>query len=249
MDIKIKQDFLELWARYFNHAELPIIFYYSDETGGAVRAATPKARHSCLICELAHVRKGECIYYDGENIICGGGKRYLGYSDQMRPNFRYFLSCGIPGEMEGERYIKTPELVDEIQKNQQMLPVSGKNLIFKRWDKLEERDDPQVVIFFATPDVLSGLFTLTNYDRTRADSIFTPFGAGCGSIIHYPYLEMSSDAPRAVIGMFDISARLCVSENTLTYALPMKRFLTVISNMEESFLITESWRKVQKRIK
>lgn len=27
------------------------------------------------------------------------------------PNFEYFLSCGIPGKLEGERYKKTPELV------------------------------------------------------------------------------------------------------------------------------------------
>jgi hypothetical protein len=248
MDIKIKEQFIELWSRFFNKAELPIICYYTDGTGGAVRAAPPKKGHSCFVCELAKVRNGESVYYDAENIICGGGKRYLGFTDQMRPSFRYFLSCGIPGEMEGERYIKTPELVDEIQKGQKKLPVTGKNLVLKRWDKLEESDDPQVVIFFATPDVLSGLYTLTNFDRIRPDAIYTPFGAGCGSIIHYPYLEISSDKPRAVIGMFDISARPCVPANVLSFALPMKRFVTIMGNMEESFLITDSWKQVQKRI-
>jgi hypothetical protein len=106
-----------------------------------------------------------------------------------------------------------------------------------------------LVIFFATPDVLSGLFTLTNFDRTRPDATFTPFGAGCGSVIHYPFLEMLSDKPRAVLGMFDISARPCVPANTLSFAVPFKRFVIMMGNMEESFFITQSWKNVQKRIK
>jgi hypothetical protein len=36
--------------------------------------------------------------------------------------------------------------------------------VFKRWDTLDEADSPEVVIFFAPPDVISGLFTLANAD-------------------------------------------------------------------------------------
>jgi hypothetical protein len=32
------------------------------------------------------------------------------------------------------------------------------------------------------------------------------WNTACGSIIQYPYLENKSDRPRAVIGMFDVSA-------------------------------------------
>jgi len=249
MDIKIKDDFIRLWKRFFNAAELPIVFYYTDGDGGAERSVPPDKRHSCIICELSRVRKGESLYYDNENTICGGAKRYLGFTDQLRPNFRYFLSCGIPGKMEGERYIKTPEMVDEILRDQQKLPVTGRNLVFKRWDKLTEADEPQVVVFFATPDVMSGLFTLANFDRSRPDATFTPFGAGCGSMVYYPFMEMLADKPRAAIGMFDISARPCVPSNVLTFAVPYQRFITMMGNMEESFLITESWKTVQKRIR
>ena len=54
--------------------------------------------------------------------------------DKMRPNFEYFLSCGIENKMEGERYIRTPELVKELMKNQKMLDITGKYIVFKRWD-------------------------------------------------------------------------------------------------------------------
>ena len=47
--------------------------------------------------------------------------------------------------------------------------------------------------------------------------------------------------------MFDVSARPYVSADELTFAAPMNKFERMVGNMEESFLITESWKKVQKR--
>jgi len=82
-----------------------------------------------------------------------------------------------------------------------------KFIVFKRWDMLEESDEPDVVIFFANPDVLSGLFTLANFDIGDPNGAFSPFSSGCGSIVQYPYLEKESDCPKAVVGMFDVSAR------------------------------------------
>jgi len=247
MDMKIKEEFLDRWEKYFGKAELPIIFYYGDDRGAAEKMKKSE-RWSCLVCELARVRKGASLSYGAEALGCGGAKRYLGYSAEAMPNFDYFLSCGIPGELEGERYIRTPEMVREIRKSQERLPVEGKNIVFKRWDKLVETDEPDAVIFFATPDVLSGLFTLANFDQTEPNGTFTPFGAGCGSIIYYPYLEKDSARPRAVIGMFDPSARPCVPANVLTFSVPMSRFVRMIGHMDESFLITDTWKKVRKRI-
>jgi hypothetical protein len=150
--------------------------------------------------------------------------------------------------MEGERYIQTPEQVKELVKGMNRVPVDQRYIIFRRWDKLEATDDPQAVIFFATPDVLSGLFTLVNYDHSQGDGVIAPFGAGCASIVHHPWFENQEDHPKAVIGMFDVSARPWVPADTLTMAIPMKRFEKIVSYMDESFLITESWAKVLKRL-
>ena len=237
-----------MWKKHFGAAELPIIFYYHKEIRNAALVKRAKGR-SCLICELAKVRNGESLAYDAEAITCGGAKRYLGYTETIRPNFEYFLSCGIRGEMEGERYIRTPEMVLELQKHQQTIKdAKGNYIIFKRWDMLREFDEPAVVIFFAKPDVLSGLFTLANFDQTEPDSTFTPFGAGCGAIVHYPYLEKDAERPRAVIGMFDPSARPCVANDILSFAVPMIKFEKMIGYMEESFLITNTWKIVKNRI-
>jgi len=49
--------------------------------------------------------------------------------------------------------------------------------------------------------------------------------------------------------MFDPSARPFVPNNVLTFSVPMNKFVRMIENMEESFLITDSWRRIQKRLK
>jgi uncharacterized protein (DUF169 family) len=248
MDLQLKEMFLTKWETYFGEAELPIVFYYHKEIKNALRV-TPKKGRSCIICELAQVRNGVSLAYDAQSIVCRGAKRFLGYAEKIRPNFEYFLSCGIPGKMEGERYIRTPEMVSEIQKHQPMIQdAKGNYIIFKRWDKLEDFDEPAVVIFFATPDVLSGLFTLANFDQTEPNSTFTPFGSGCSTIVYYPFLEKDAERPRAVIGMFDPSARPCVPKDRLSFAVPMVKFKKMVDYMDESFLITGAWEKVSKRI-
>ncbi|WP_332449428.1 DUF169 domain-containing protein, partial [Methanoculleus sp.] len=78
--------------------------------------------------------------------------------------------------------------------------------------------------------------------------VISPFGAGCSSVFTFPWLEQQNENPRAVLGMFDPSARPCVPLDLLTMAFPMKKFEKVIGYMEESFLITESWEKVKKKV-
>ncbi len=246
MDTEIKNRFLKLWNPYFGNAELPVTFYYTDKTPDIEIAEKPNGWR-CFIGELAKVRKGQSLAFSDESISCGGGKRYLGYSNKPRPGFEYFLSCGN-AEIEGERYKQSPELVEDFLRSAPVLDYHDKNIVFKRWDKLTEDNEPEVVIFFATPDLLSALFTLSNFDRKDLNGVIAPFGAGCASIIQYPLMEAATEHPRSVMGMFDISARPYVPENIITMAIPFQRFQTIVGFMEESFLITESWEKVKKRI-
>jgi hypothetical protein len=206
------------------------------------------AGHRCIFADLSRVRTGSSLCFDVESIGCFGGRRYAGLSDDTMPNFEYFLSCGIPGKMEGERYKKTPKLVKDWMAQVPKLQAPAKFIVFKRWDLLEEADGPEVVVFFARPDVLSGLFTLANFDVAEPNGVVAPFGAGCASTIQYPYLEKDADVPRAVLGLFDVSARPFVSSDMLTFSVPMSRFERMMDNMEESFLTTESWSRIRTRI-
>jgi uncharacterized protein (DUF169 family) len=246
MDLKFKEDFLKKWKKYFGEAELPITFYYTDEEDRAQSVKVPSG-HQCVIGVLSRVRRGTPLYLNGETVGCGGGKRCLGFPFETAPEFKYFLSYGLPGKVEGERYKKSPELVEQVLKGWSGFKAPAKNIVFRRWDLLETVDEPEVVIFFARPDTLSALFTLANFDQAE-NVVHTPFGAGCSSIVQNVYLEKDSANPRCIIGMFDISARPFVPKDVLTFSAPMKKFQTMVANMDESFLITHSWERVKKRL-
>jgi len=248
MEIELKQKFETLWEKHFEGADLPIIIYYANEVS-EVELAKPPSGHRCVMADLSKVRAGRDICLGADSFGCFGGKRYLGFGQEVMPNFEYFLSCGIPGKIEGERYKNTPELVREIMGKAPKFEAPGRFIVFKRWDMLDESDEPDAVVFFARPDVLSGLFTLANFDVGELEGVFCPFSTGCGSIVQYPYLERESDRPRAVVGMFDVSARPFVSEDVLSFSVPMNKFTSMVRNMDESFLITKSWGKVRRRIK
>lgn len=246
MDDSLKEKFLILWNRYFDNAELPIILYYTDKK--TVRENDPEKSSYCLIACLNRVRKGVSLRFNTHSIGCLGGKRYAGFNPEISENFEHFLSRGIPDVMEGERYKQSPELVKNWLKDSPRYRASSSQIVFKRWDHIDEDDEPEVVIFFARPDVLSGLFTLANYDLMY-EGVTAPFGSGCSSIIMYPVLECEKEHPHCVFGMFDPSARPYVEPDTLTFAIPMKRFTQMVENMTESFLITPTWDAIKKRLK
>ncbi len=238
-----KKRFQKLWETYFKEAELPLAAYYTDEE----TVSESNSTNNCLIANLNKARKGKPLRFSVDSIGCPGGRRYTGFSDTLSKDFEYFLSCGIPGRLEGERYKKTPELVRELLKDFPGFTAPKKYIVFKRWDQLDEGDDPNIVIFFATPDVLSGLFTLANFDRVD-DGVIAPFGSGCSSIVMHPFLEGEKEAPRCVFGIFDPSARPYVGSNILSFAVPMNRFRQMVDNMEESFLVTSTWKTIRNRL-
>lgn len=247
MDMALKDRFLELWQKYFPNAELPITFYYAKKEGSADKVK-PGLLARCLIASLGKVRNGRSLAFNAKAVQCAGGRKYLGFSENIMRHFDYFLSCGLPGRVEGERYKQSPELVKEFMENVPSFKAPAPFIVFKRWDNLEAGDDPEVVIFFATVDVVAGLFTLANFDQTGLEGASTPMGAGCATIVAYPYREKDSPHPRAVIGMFDISARPFVQKDRLSFAVPLTRLATMMDYMEESFLITDSWKKLRKRL-
>lgn len=225
--------------------ESPIGVYYSNERPEGMMPN--EGIQGCIIGFLKNVRKdGKIVYFDKDHYGCPGAAYYMGFREVPRQNIEYFLSYGIPGEMEGERYIKTPELARKYFNKMKPRPAPGKFCIFKPIDKFKQNEIPEVVIFFVTLDLLSGLFTLTNYALEKTDAIMTPFGSGCSTILTYPIKDESSSY--AFIGMFDVSARPMVEENIITLSMSYSIFNKLLENVSGSFLETESWKKVFRRI-
>ena len=247
MDTTLRDRFTSLWQKYFPGAELPLALEFRHEPGSARHVPAPGGWR-CIICQIGQARNGTPLAFDEDSITCHGGRMYTGYSAERPPGFRYFLSHGNNGVVEGERYKQTPEIVDAWERLIPPFSAQGTSLCFTRWDQLTEQDNPDVVVFFARAEVMSGLFTLANFDRSDPNGVICPMGSGCSSIVYYPWLEQQKENPRVVLGMFDPSARKCVPLDVMTLAFPMKRFGKVIGFMEESFLITPSWETVKKKI-
>jgi uncharacterized protein (DUF169 family) len=227
--------------------ESPLGIYYTNDKPEGI---TPKEGiQGCMLGLLQNARKkGKTVYFDKAHFGCPGGAYYMGFFESPRPNIEYFLSCGIPGEMEGERYIKTPERAREYFAKMIPRRAPATYCVFKPIEQFQSGMEPEVIAFFASPDVLSGLFTLTNYALERTDAVYAPFGSGCGTILTYPLKEAVKEQPRAVLGMFDVSARPMVERDALTLAMPYSVFLKLLENVSGSFLQTESWKKVLQRI-
>jgi hypothetical protein len=136
MDPRFSEFLVGRWKKYFADAELPIGYYYTDHVGSEDLDETVN-EHRCLIGNLARVRGGFAFVYHRRTPGCAGGKRYSGFTQTLRPQFEYFLSCGIPGKMEGERYKKSPDLVKTYLETHPPFQAPGRYLVFKRWDKLK----------------------------------------------------------------------------------------------------------------
>jgi len=227
--------------------ESPFGIYYTNDQPEGI---TPKEGISgCMMGLLHNARKnGTTVYFDKEHFGCPGGAYYMGFFQSPRPKIEYFLSCGIPGEMEGERYIKTPERAREYFTRLIPRRAPAAYCVFKPIDQFQKDTVPEVVVFFGAPDILSGLFTLTNYALERTDAVSAPFGSGCGTILTYPLKEAGKEQPHAILGMFDVSARPMIEKDVLTLAMPYPVFLKLLDNVSGSFLETESWKKVLQRI-
>jgi len=76
---------------------------------GAEMVKRPRG-HWCIFAELAKVRVGKNLCFDAKSVGCVGGRRYVGFGGELMPDFEYFLSYGVAGKVEGERYKKSPVL-------------------------------------------------------------------------------------------------------------------------------------------
>lgn len=247
MDADLKQRLLDVLERYLPGLELPLTFEYRDDPGDAEAVAHP-GRWTCVIAQLARARAGRPLAFEDASLGCSGSRHYGGFRDVARPDLPHFLSCGIPGRLEGERYKKTPATVERLMAQEPRHAAPARFLVAKRWDALGAADEPGVTTFLARPDELAGLFTLANYERDDAFGVITPFGAGCATILQYPFAERAAERPRAVLGMFDVSARPYVPAGVLTFAVPQPLLVRMLADADESFLGTPSWATVRERM-
>ena len=192
MDI---QTFIQNFKEAFGeNAELPLVFWYSDILEG-----TAEKINGCFFKGMKTVREGGTISLNAENIGCGGGKFYTGFTE-MPERVPTFVSLK-------ERYKQTPEMVIEFIRQLGVPMAEKKYLHFARIDKIANLEQMEGVMFIANPDMLSGLTTWAYYDNNAEDGVVSLFGSGCSSIVTQATLENHKGGKRTFIGFFDPSVR------------------------------------------
>jgi len=252
----------------------PVAVLWSDEKPeGAMQFSENK--WGCVMWLAVSAAKGRPAVADRKTFGCVGGGVGLGFGNQYRnfpgglEGFCHFLSTGNAGRpggaelaekvkpfmtreshenfLQGERYIKNPELVEKFVEMLPMADVPSACVVFKPLSGVDPaKEKPQTILFFVNPDQLSALTVLANYGRGDNENVIMPYAAGCQTIGIYPYRESKSARPRAVVGMTDLSARDYVRKqlgdsNFMTFAVPFALFEEMEQNVPGSFLERHTW--------
>jgi hypothetical protein len=217
-------------------AELPTVFWFSD-----IPVAKTEKINGCFLKGMETVRKGNPISLSIDVISCGGGKFYTGFTG-MPEHVPNLVSLK-------EKYKKTPEMVVEFVENLGIIHNNQNYLNFARLDKIENFDNIEGVLFFATPDILSGLTTWAYFDNNSEDAVTSMFGSGCSTVVTNAVTENKRNGRRTFIGLFDPSVRPHVEANILSFVIPISRFKEMYHTMKESCLFdTHAWSKIRNRI-
>ncbi|HEY4788927.1 MAG TPA: DUF169 domain-containing protein [Bacteroidales bacterium] len=231
-----KNYFIENYRNAFGNYELPIAIWYSEEPAVPTEKTT-----GCFIKYLKPAREGQIVSLSLETITCMGGKTYTGLSAPF-PQIPKFVS-------EKELYKRTPELVSDFINDLNMPSKIGQFINFASIERIDNFENIEGLIFFATPDVLTGLVSWAMFDTNQVDAVSVPFGSGCSSTVSQVVVENKNNGNRVFIGFFDPSVRPQVEPNILSFAIPMSRFKKMYYTFNESCLSgSRAWSKVKERI-
>jgi uncharacterized protein (DUF169 family) len=248
-------------------ADEPMGVYYTDREpdGVSPKSQTPLSREaeergevnwqavmenfSCVLGIVWRARrKRKAAFFDRERFGCPGGAFYLGFMKPYLNMHPYFISSGIPGFLEGERYADSPEAAREFFDLIDPPPAPARFCVIKPLGLFAEGEEPDTVVFFGRPEVLSGLFNLTTFVTGDIDAVRTPFGPGCSGLVTWPAKYREQGKEYALLGAFDPSCRRFLKADELSFAVPLSLYRKMITLWGGSFLTTETWKTVRKKI-
>jgi len=251
-------------------SEEPFGVYYSDtkpDNAYGPKPGTPISREledrrelnmlavmktfSCVMGNiwLARKKKG-AAFISAEEYGCPGG---VYYCSMMKPHLRFiehYVSTGFAGTpMHGERYMPGPDAMRAFMEKVNPRKAPAKYCIFKPLSQFTDGDEPEFVIFFARPEVLTGLFVQAVFTTGDMDCVASPFGAGCTNIIGWPLYYQTQGVEKAVLGGMDPSARKFMKTDELTFTVPLSLYEKMLVALPESMFAHETdWTGVRKKV-
>lgn len=243
--------------------ESPIAAYYSDKLPDnfigpksgfdvkvngpidAVKAALSydkiiEKKNKTFHCAFEYIMKtrktGIPSVFSKENFGCLGFRFYAGFTPSLPSFNNYFVTTGIPGLHSGERLMANPKSARDSAKKLEGRTIKEKNLIFTKFENLENATTPDVIIFFANPEILTGLVGMTRFVTGNDNAVHSIYCSGCSSIFAWPMQLQHQGIDEAVLGLFDIAARPYLKLGEMTIAFSFNLFNKFLNNYKKSFL-------------
>ena len=204
---------------------------------------------SCVIGHIWRARKKKAIaVFARDRFGCMGGAFYLGFLKPQLDFIAHYISSGIPGAVEGEHYFESAQVSHSFFQTIDPRPAPAQFCVFKPLGQFKEAEKPELVIFFARPEILSGLHQLVTFVTNDFEAVQSPFGAGCSNMVTWPLHYLEKGQTKAVLGGWDPSARKFFKTDEITLTVPYDMYLHMAARWSESFLTTNTWKTVQKKI-
>ncbi|ACS81601.1 DUF169 domain-containing protein [Maridesulfovibrio salexigens] len=267
------QSILDDTKTFMDHlglGEEPFGVFYSDtkpENGYGPKKGIPISREleesgkldmqevmktfSCVIGNIWLARKKRgAAYISAEEYGCPGG---VYYCSMMKPHLRFiehYVSTGFEGTpLHGERYMSNPDAMREFMLKVNPRKAPAKYCIFKPLSQFSDAEKPEFVIFFARPEILTGLFTQTVFTTGDMECVVSPFGAGCTNILGWPLYYKEQGLEKAVLGGMDPSARKFMKTDELTFTVPLGLYEKMLAALPDSMFNHETdWKSVRKKV-
>lgn len=254
----------------------PVALILTNNKPEGARQFKP-GKWGCVMFMLAAAAKGATAVFDRDTYGCPGGGVGLGFGYAYKgfaggdECFKYFLSVGndqweqgrqtaeqvkpylraesYDNFVHGERYLKSPERVQQWIDCLPIRDVEYDFVVFKPLSEIND-EEPKAVIILADPDQISALTIMANYDRNCNDNVIAPYAAGCQNTVLYALNEADKDQPKAILGLQDISARVVIKRqlkaDLMSFTAPWKMYRSMVGNAAGSFLERHSWKELRK---
>jgi uncharacterized protein (DUF169 family) len=203
-------------------------------------------------CALGHIwrarKKQTAAYFSAEQFGCPGAAFWLGFNKPQAETIIHYVSAGVPGHMEGEHYCESADALRRIFDFVDPRPAPHPYCVVKPLAHFAETEIPETVLFFARPESMSGLHQLAAFVTNDPEVVASPWSAACGSLAIWPAHYLARGLRKVVLGGWDPSARKFFKTDELSLSIPGDIFTEMLERYQASFLGTETWQTVLKKI-